>query len=1264
MKRFIFILFFIGSQSGIAQTHEWAKAIHGVEYGNGWYGLGIESTSIDSNNNIYVTGGFTDTLFIDSISIPHTYNYPYMEAVFLAKFNKDGKIMWAKPLFAKNSDFFRLRDVKSISKNRVLIHGIFSGSVLKLTPTDSIINPNPGNDYIGFIAVYDSSGNYVKSVKIYGGKKYNASGTPMNGHLSLDQQGNFYIDFVKWRNSGSIYYKGGSIPLTDTIQKFILVKYSPEFDSVLWHKEFPPQFPFSIIRHRMGEDNNLYMACFASFGSFTLNGTSYTMKSEKGFIVVLSPGGNFIHAGIINSDSVSVGDNICDIAAKSINHIYIFGYVTDSILYQKKWYTPADKKTIGGGYAYIGLISLTNGAKWIKLNSQRGSYIAASPYTYGTRSRMNYDQTGNVHLAFSFRSNGFSIGGLSDTAVSHDKLVKFDSLGNALWLRGLPIPNTNVQDIAITTDSSMIYSGNFYQPILFKPYTLYNRKKYSYSSFLAKTVDYSITRGSVSAGPYCAGDSLVIPYKKRGIYDTSNYFVAELSDENGKFEGGERELGRVRSVKNGIVKGTLPLFKVASSGNYRIRIRSTSPVVQSYYKADTLRLLIYSRDKADPGPTETICYGDSILLNTYGGTKWTWSPKYNMDDSTKRQPIIWPTRDTTYKIIIADSSGCGAPDTAFKLINVRKPLKVSLGFYDSSLCESVLLNVPIQFIGGDSSNYNYQWYFLNSPKNWFPLKKGQNSLRDTLYYTPTDPLEKLAIILKDGCTNKLDTAYLTISQRNPVILKSQFRDTVMCSGHKLKYKATVTGGVSKYIKYQWKDLISNTILSSTDSLKIITSKTLKIQLIVNDGCEALGDTAEFEVKVKAELKALTNLRDTTICSGKSLNYTAQATGGDSKNYTYSWLLNGKEISTSNLLNLKSDILNLTSNLSLITTDNCSPNDTITKIITVLPSPKAEFTWDLACSRTVTKFKFTGTKPNSPITTQFNWNFNNEAASSIENPSHLFAKSGTSTSTLTLSSNNGCTDTVNKKIEVKVQAKADFTATDVCETDSAVFINKSQDATGYLWKFGDGQISTKTNTKHNYKISSTTTYNVTLVAQVTGGCADSVSKALTINQNPSSDFSYTYNGSKVDLKITKGGNSYQWKFGTTDSVKTTATAYSHTIKSSDQHTVCLIATDISGCSSQTCKNVTVGILKLSEKSFKIYPNPNTGNFTIEIENPGKDVSIEVYNLIGELVKKVERVGKVTLIDLDVESGIYLVKAKNGGVVWNQKVVVSRDGNSNR
>src|SRR5690606_34188733 len=134
-------------------------------------------------------------------------------------------------------------------------------------------------------------------------------------------------------------------------------------------------------------------------------------------------------------------------------------------------------------------------------------------------------------------------------------------------------------------------------------------------------------------GPYCAGDTFYIPYTTQGVFSDTNTFIAELSDENGEFIGRERTLVSLKTNKDSLITGVLPLFQVASSELYRIRIRSTAPQAQSFYKLDTLNLLIYSRDKADPGPAETICKGDTIEIQTFGGTKWTWSPAYNMRDS-------------------------------------------------------------------------------------------------------------------------------------------------------------------------------------------------------------------------------------------------------------------------------------------------------------------------------------------------------------------------------------------------------------------------------------------------------------------------------------------------------------------------------------------------------------------------------------------------------------------------------------------------------
>lgn len=96
------------------------------------------------------------------------------------------------------------------------------------------------------------------------------------------------------------------------------------------------------------------------------------------------------------------------------------------------------------------------------------------------------------------------------------------------------------------------------------------------------------------------------------------------------------------------------------------------------------------------------------------------------------------------------------------------------------------------------------------------------------------------------------------------------------------------------------------------------------------------------------------------------------------------------------------------------------------------------------------------------------------------------------------------------------------------------------------------------------------------------------------------------------------------------------------------------------STSNGKNVDLTL----DNSILIYPNPNNGNFTIEIENPKKNISIEVYNMMGELVKKIKSTEKVTAVNLNTANGIYLVRVKNMGVVWNQKLVVSAGEDTSR
>lgn len=1116
--------------------------------------------------------------------------------------------------------------------------------------------------------------------------------------VSCDNNNNIYV-LLGYSNNIVKLGKHDSLIGTSSTTKSALLKFSPN-GALLWYRDF------GVIRSskvRVSQ-NNVYILnsitngsslyCYDTAGNYKFTNTYTNVLLNLSDLVVNESNKNEIYISAkntksftYNSISYSAGSYIfaLDTNGNVTNHIKITGAIAfikfdvDFEHPKKPIYiafnfgdtftvnTNKFKFSSTGSGASCGFIRVDDFKKvaWVKYTTSitnssvqplGGVKIRGSNMYVSSILQAGDSYIGSVVLQR--KSGGFDL-----------CLIKFDSLGNVLWgfTDGTSGGTITIYDIKLDSQGDLYVAGVYLKKVKIFNDSLMNITKNA-EAFYARISNYSITRGKVSSGPYCAGDTIRIPFTKKGEFDTGNIFIAELSDENGDFDGKENELGRIKTNKDSVIIGKLPLFKVVTSGSYRIRIRATRPYVQSFYRKDSLRLLIYSRDKANPGPPETICKGDTIQISTFGGTKWKWSPRYRMNDSTLRQPLVWPPTTTSYKIIIADSSGCGAPDTAYKTIFVRHELKAVPDFSDKGLCQNLNLKILVHFMGGDS-NYHWNWYLLSSTSSWAILGKGDLKQDDTLSFNTTfdssNSTQKLALILSDECASKKDTSFINLRLLRRDTLANKIEDSTVCNGAKLKWKSNTSADKGTYT-WKWEDMTSNKLLSNTDSLELIATIATKIKLTLTTLCNV--DTSVFTVFVKPPLKASIfsskiTLKDTSICFGQILKLNAVGKGGDTSTYNFNWYLNQSLLSNSDTFNLKTDLLYTKSGgiktLKLTLSDKCSAHsDSVSRIIEVNPSPVADFTWGALCSRTTAQFTFTGTVPASPVNTTYAWQFPKDS-SKVQNPSVLLNQYGINTVSLTLISNNGCKHQLSKDVEVKLQSKADFSANDVCETDSAIFSNQSNDATAYNWKFGDGLNSAQTDPKHLYNIGGITkTYNVTLVA--VSGCSDSITKALTINANPISDFSYTRSGSKLDLKAKQINNSkYRWKFGSTDSVITSTNTHTQTLANSSQYKVCLKVTNIAGCVSETCKDVTVGIKNLNRPAgFKLYPNPNSGNFTLEIDNPGTDLSIAIYDLLGNQIKTVESFPDQTsyLLDLNVAEGMYNVRLRNGDKVYYQKVII--------
>jgi hypothetical protein len=128
----------------------------------------------------------------------------------------------------------------------------------------------------------------------------------------------------------------------------------------------------------------------------------------------------------------------------------------------------------------------------------------------------------------------------------------------------------------------------------------------------------TISVGTISGSPFCAGSSVSVAYTKSGAFTAGNVFTAQLSDASGSFAS-PVTIGTTTSTTSGTISATIPVATAGGSG-YRIRVVSSTPVVTS---ADNGVNLTVTGAPAAPSATgANICIGTTsgVTLSASGAT--------------------------------------------------------------------------------------------------------------------------------------------------------------------------------------------------------------------------------------------------------------------------------------------------------------------------------------------------------------------------------------------------------------------------------------------------------------------------------------------------------------------------------------------------------------------------------------------------------------------------------------------------------------------
>lgn len=1063
-----------------AQTHQWAFDIPVGGTTNAQSAITAQAT--DDSSNVYIGGRFRGEIYLGADTFTYINGNNY--AIFLAKYDKDGNYIWGQAITTAASA--NITKILINSSNKVLLYGSYLAGSGSITFGTQTLSRSSGV----FLTFMNPNGTFSSAKDLAYGSFTAADDIALGPNDEIHALMYLSGFGVGW----NIVNGSSSVAGTGFVR--VVAKYNSSATSLTWQNNYSAldmNGATSIDVDRTGQV--FFLASIAP--NKTVLGT-FSPANNTSYLVWLRPNGSYYKKLVSTSPTASFS-YIGNVAVLDTNNIYIAGHAYgDSMTFAKRtiYSLTADPTK---NFNFVAELKNFDSLTWARSTSHQGFGQIG---TY--RLAVNGDF---LYLSSPQNSPTFSFAGFTNPVFTHTVVSKLDRLGNLLWY--LPIQSVNAVNVNPIGTQDMVYSGEYTFSLTLAPFTLPTLSGGG-RSFMARTFDYSITRGDVLSGPYCAGDTILIPYERAGDFDTANTFIAELSDENGEFFGGQRELGRLKYNKDSTILGVLPLFQVASSDKYRIRITSTSPVVQSYYRLDTLSLLIYSTDDADPGPDTSVCFGDTIQLTTFGGTTWSWSNDYNIIGADTRTPLIYPTVDTVYQIIIGDSSGCGAPDTADIKVSITPlPAFTDQSQTDTVVCKNTAVKLNTSFSGG-TGTYYVRWFSNGNLVKTTTTNETVDSVTLNVRVT-----SNILAILTDSCSSIIDTALFNVEMYDSMQLISLPEDTLLCKGISYTTAVKAIGPLPDTIGYLWRE--GSVILSSDSGLNFTAVKNFSVlRVSITDKCLAYSETKVFRVNTHPELEAsidnLTN-RD-TFCANEEVELVALLSGGDPTfSMTPKWILDTDTFYTDTLRLSAADVLNQGGSQSfairLVADDECtSIKDTAAFsgfILTPVTLDSLSTFDTLLCFGTIASSSILASGVSE---CDYKWNVGGKALSSSQSVVFSADSFASGTSTVQAIVTDGCLVSDTAEVEVFIPEKIETIIsadTSLCNGQSSLLQSNTsgglQDDLAFSWNWNNVNIGVVDSAlfagvNHDLFVDSVVQVNLTVTDGCSSPAVDSVLLSIT------------------------------------------------------------------------------------------------------------------------------------------------------------------------
>ena len=384
---------------------------------------------------------------------------------------------------------------------------------------------------------------------------------------------------------------------------------------------------------------------------------------------------------------------------------------------------------------------------------------------------------------------------------------------------------------------------------------------------------------------------------------------------------------------------------------------------------------------------------------------------------------------------------------------------------------------------------------------------------------------------------------------------------------------------------------------------------------------------------------------TTFCAGGSVLLSTSGTPAAS----YTWSLDGNVIAGATAATYTAEEGG-TYSVVAENAEGCSSDASNTVAVSVDALPAGP-TVAIDGATTFCQGSFVALEASSDPDVSFQWSLNGEPI--VWAVEALLEAEESGSYVVTATNAAGCTTTSDAidvtVVEIPTADLAALGSTTVCEGDNVTLVSENT-GVSFTWLL-DGSVIAGADGPE-LVVNAAGSYS--LIVTVDPGCSSEPADAIDVTVNPLPAAPQLTQ--VLDSLLATGTGSFQWALngntipGATDNFLV--------VTENGDYTVTI--TDANGCSSTSTVFTynTVGIGEVVATGFNLYPNPNTGEFTVQLNGlPATDTYYTVHDATGKLVHQGGITGPVTQMDLQgARSGMYFLQVVQNGQVTTQRFVV--------